>query len=59
MGSGGGCEKGEDQGSWKEQLNMTFLSCMKIIPDLKRALVRFIVFFFVGLGVGKRGESGL
>lgn len=57
MGGGGGCERGEDQGSWKEQLNMTFFSCMKIIPDLKRALVRFIVFF--GGGGGKRGESGL
>lgn len=37
-----GVRLGEDRGSRKEQLNnWTFLSGRKIIPDLKRALVRF------------------
>lgn len=41
----GGCEGERVRGSRKEEgpHNPTFFSCVKIIPDLQRALVRLIV----------------
>lgn len=38
MGNRESSERGEDQGSLKEQFNNLNFSCIKIIPDLKRIL---------------------